>query len=70
MIDDEEHWWRDLAGSVTTACGQTAVLDRNASYPAYRCLTCLAVYGSVGMSESCYDAMREQRAFKILRKQD
>lgn len=65
MIDNE---FRDYPRTIQTACGSTAYIDLDASYPAYRCTTCLAVYGSVGMSDWCHEAMREARVFELLKK--
>lgn len=65
MIDEDLRGW---PRTVTTACGSTAFLDANASYPAYRCYTCLTVYGSVGMPDYCREAMREEQVFKMLKK--
>ncbi len=37
-----------VAAWTTCPQGQRAYLDRNASYPAYRCSFCQAILGSVG----------------------
>ena len=66
MMDDLQNCPR----SIKTACGSTAGLDPEASYPAYRCYTCLTVYGSVGMPDYCRDVMREQQVFEVLRSSD
>lgn len=67
MIDEDLRGW---SRTVTTACGSVAFLDTDASYPAYRCYTCLAVYGSVGMPDYCREAMREVQACNILKKSE
>ena len=56
--------------TIKTACGFTALFDYDASYPAYRCTQCLTVYGSVGIPDHCHEAMKEQRAFEVLRDAD
>jgi hypothetical protein len=67
MIEDD---FRGMPQTMTTACGSTAFLDLNASYPAYRCYTCLTVYGSVGMPDFCREAMLEQQVFKMLKESE
>ena len=62
--------FKGLPRSVQTACGWTAFLDYDASYPAYRCENCLTIYGSVGMPDFCHEAVKEQRAFEVLRNAD
>jgi len=64
MIDEDLRGW---PRTVTTVCGSSAFLDLNASYPAYRCYTCLAVYGSVGMPNHCHEALLEEQVFDMLK---
>lgn len=64
MKEDLSGWPR----TIETACGSTAGIDPDAGYPAYRCYTCFAVYGSVGMSDWCHEAMREAQVFELLKK--
>lgn len=65
MIDEDLGNYPSI---IETACGSIAGIDPDGGWPFYRCYTCLAVYGSVGMSDYCHEAMREARVFELLKK--
>jgi hypothetical protein len=43
----------------TMPCGAIASIDHEACYPAYRCETCNAIEGSVGMPARCQALTKE-----------
>ena len=57
--------------TITIACGSTADFDDGAGY-GYRCNSCGAVIGSVGMPRVCYDLEKAEQEkkeiWKILNK--
>lgn len=46
-------------------CGQVAEFDHNSGI-SYRCTTCWAVYGSVGMPRSCRELMEQEQVMDKL----
>lgn len=46
--------------------GQLAELDLSGGYPTYRCQTCNAILGSVGMRDECYQITQEAKLMQTL----
>jgi len=63
---------RDFEGNrvaqeyITAPCGNTAEFDEGSGY-AYRCMSCGAVVGSIGMPEECADIVKRNEMWKILK---
>ncbi len=47
-------------------CGGTAYFDPDCAHTSYRCMTCGAIAGSVGMPKSCKDAMEHYEIIERL----
>lgn len=50
---------------ITTDCGQHAEWD-DGSGMGYRCHTCMAIVGSIGMPKHCHEIMKTNQAFNRL----
>ena len=47
-------------------CGGTAYYDLESSCYSYRCATCFAVVGSIGMPRSCKEERDKWNSFEVL----
>jgi hypothetical protein len=57
---------REVYDPMSLPCGGTAYYDPHSSNFAYRCINCMKVVGSLGMSKSCKDAMEKDEIIKRL----
>lgn len=58
-----------LHPDIQLPCGQIAEFDYSSGI-SYRCTTCMAVYGSIGMPRSCRELMEQEAVVSKLSGKD
>jgi hypothetical protein len=60
-------WNETVEKPIQLACGAEAIFDHNSGI-SYRCTTCGATVGSIGMPQHCKEAEEAQKMWDILAK--